>query len=252
MRALAALSWTFLLLPFQLVLAAGGGRSLGERLPRLYHAGVRRILGIRIRVAGSPLPHRPALLVANHSSWLDIPILGSMVDCSFVAKADISVWPGIGTLARLQRTVFVERRRRSVDAHVRRLRDRLEDGARLVLFPEGTSTDGSHVLPFKSAFFSAAETAVGAIPIVQPVTVAYVRIDGSPAGPRTRPAVAWFGDMEFVPHLWGVLQLDGLGVAITFHDPAPRVHFESRKALAAYCEKVIAAEHARLVGASSP
>jgi len=157
-RVLAAFSWTFLLLPIQSALAVTGS-SLGESLPRLYHAGVCRILRIEVRIAGTPLLRRPALLVANHSSWLDIPILGGLVDCSFVAKADVSAWPGIGTLARLQRTVFVERNPRSVDTHVRQLRNRMEGGARLVLFPEGTSTDGSHVLPFKSAFFSAVENA---------------------------------------------------------------------------------------------
>ena len=248
-RVLVTLSWTFLLLPLQLVSAATGS-SLRERVPRLYHAGICRILRIDIRVVGSPPLSRPALLVANHSSWLDIPILGSLMECSFVAKAEVSAWPGVGTLARLQRTVFVERSRRKADTHARQLGERLEEGARLVLFPEGTSTDGSHVLPFKSAFFSVVENAVGeAISAVQPVTVAYVRIDGSPTDSRTRPAVAWFGDMEFVPHLWSVFQLGSLSVAVTFHDPAPRAHFESRKMLAAYCEKVIATEHARLTRA---
>ena len=245
-RALVALSWTFLLLPLQSASAAVGG-SLGERVPRLYHAGLCRILGVDIRVVGSPLPRRPVLLIANHSSWLDVPILGSLMECSFVAKAEVSGWPGVGILARLQRTVFVERSPRGVGAHVRRLGERLEEGGRLVLFPEGTSTDGSRVLPFKSAFFAAIGNAADKAIRVQPVTVAYVRIEGRRAGPLTRPKAAWFGDMEFVPHLWGVLRLDGLSVAVTFHDPVPEAHCESRKKLAARCGEIVALEHARLL-----
>lgn len=248
-RALAVLSWTLLLLPLQTASVAVGG-SLRERVPRLYHAGLCRILGIDVRIVGSPLPRRPALLVANHSSWLDVPILGSLMACSFVAKAEVSGWPGVGTLARLQRTVFVERRPRDAGAHVRRLGERLKEGGRLVLFPEGTSTDGSHVLPFKSALFSVAGSAADEAVPVQPVTVAYVRIEGRPAGPLTRPKVAWFGDMAFVPHLWGVLRLDGLGVAVTFHDPVPGARFESRKRLAARCGEIVATEHARLLSRS--
>lgn len=245
-RALVVLSWTLLLLPLQSASVAVGG-SLRERVPRLYHAGLCRILGIDVRVVGSPLPCRPALLVANHSSWLDIPILGSLMECSFVAKAEVSGWPGIGTLARLQRTVFVKRRPRDTGAHIRRLGERLKEGGRLVLFPEGTSTDGSHVLPFRSAFFSVAGNAADEAIPVQPVTVAYVRIEDRPASPLTRPKVAWFGDMAFVPHLWGVLRLDGLGVAVTFHDSVPGARFESRKRLAARCGEIVATEHARLL-----
>ena len=169
------------------------------------------------------------------------------MECSFVAKAEVSGWPGIGTPARLQRTVFMKRRPRDTGAHVRRLGERLKEGGRLVLFPEGTSTDGSHVLPFRSAFFSVAGNAADEAIPVQPVTVAYVRIEDRPASPLTRPKVAWFGDMVFVPHLWGILRLDGLGVAITFHDPVPGARFESRKRLAARCGEIVATEHARLL-----
>ena len=238
--------WTFSLLPFQMVSAAVGAR-LKERVPRFYHAGLCRIFGIGITVDGSPIAHRPALFVANHSSWLDILVLGSLVECSFVAKAEVALWPGVGFLAHLQRTEFVERTGRKAKAHVSQLQRRLGDGARLVMFPEGTSTDGSHVLPFKSALFSAVEGAPpGARPVVQPVTLAYVRVGDRPADQRTRPAVAWYGDMEFVPHIWGVFQLGSIGVQVTFHEQVPEFCYESRKALAAYCEEVIVAEHARL------
>ena len=171
---------------------------------------------------------------------------------SFVAKAEVARWPGVGVLARLQQTEFVERARRKAGAHVHQLQKRLDGGARLMIFPEGTSTDGSYVLPFKSALFAAVErTPRSAKPVVQPVTVAYVRVDGRAADRRTRPIVAWYGDMEFVPHIWGIFQLGDIGVDVTFHEPAPDICHESRKALSAHCEGVVMAEHTRLIGGKS-
>lgn len=243
--------WTLALLPLQVISVALGAR-LAERVPQLYYAGLCRILGIVVRVAGSPVKDRPALFIANHSSWLDIPVLGGVVEGAFVAKADVARWPGVGLLARLQRTVFVERIRQRADAHARQLGERLSEDARLMLFPEGTSTDGSYVLPFKSTLFSAVERApLHARPVVQPVTVAYVRIGGLPADQRTRPTVAWYGDMTFVPHVWGVFQLGSVNVDVTFHEPVPESCFRSRKTLAAHCEAVVASEHSRLIGNES-
>ena len=247
-RVFVTFIWTLLLLPPQVASVAFGDTRYAERIPRLYHAGLCRILGIGIKVVGMPIAHQPTLFVANHSSWLDILILGSLVDGSFVAKAEVALWPGVGVLARLQRTEFVERTRRMAREHMGQLQQRLKGGARLMIFPEGTSTDGSYVLPFKSALFSAVERAPQSVkPVVQPITVAYMRIDGHLPDQRTRPFVAWYGDMDFLPHLWGVFQLGGIGVEVTFHEPAPDSCAGSRKALAAHCEGVIKAEHARLL-----
>ncbi len=247
-RALATLCWTLLLLPAQ-VASRAAGQGFADKLPRLYHSGVCRILGIEVRVVGSPVTLRPALFVANHSSWLDIPILGCLMECSFVAKSEVEHWPGVGLLARLQRTEFVERTRQRTNLHVTGIQRRFEEQSRLVMFPEGTSTDGSHVLPFKSSLFSSVERQMkGSVPVVQPVTVAYMMIDGEAATEQTRPAVAWYGDMEFAPHLWGVFQLARIVVQVTFHEPVPEVCCQSRKTLAKHCERVVVAEHARLIG----
>ena len=143
---------TLTLIPFQWV-ALRLNKSWGARLPRFYHATLCRLIGIRVHVSGTPLKgDKPVLLAANHTSWLDIPILSSVVPCSFVAKSEVGSWPFFGLLARLQRTVFVERQRRHQTAeHRDRLYERLADGDTLVLFPEGTSGDGNKVLPFNSA-----------------------------------------------------------------------------------------------------
>jgi 1-acyl-sn-glycerol-3-phosphate acyltransferase len=211
---------TFFLIPFQWLLLA---LNLPARrtFPHRYHRFVAHLFGIQIRVLGKP-PTTAALLLANHSSWLDIVIFSALTPLSFVAKSEVNSWPFFGTLARLQRTVFVTRAKRS-EAGVARdaIAERLAQGDVLVLFPEGTSNDGNSVLPFKSALLSAADTALhqGRKVIVQPVSTAYVAREGIPMGRENRPLYAWYGDMELVPHLWEALQAGPLDVVVQFHPP---------------------------------
>ena len=149
------------------------------------------------------------ILTANHTGWIDIPVLSAVTPVSFVAKQEVNLWPFFGTLARLQRTVFVRRERSKALEDRDNIRRRLSDGDALVLFPEGTSGDGNRVLPFKSSLLSAAELALGEgvegaarhAP-VQPVSVTYVGLHGVPMGRENRPLIAWYGDMELVSHLW--------------------------------------------------
>ncbi len=131
-------------------------------------------------------------------------------------------WPFFGTLARLQRTVFVERARRSQTGEARdSIARRLSEGDTLVLFPEGTSSDGNAVLPFKSALLGAAEAVLadGRHVLVQPVSTAYLATNGLPLGREDRPLYAWYGDMELVPHLWEALKAGPLDVVVQFHPP---------------------------------
>ena len=218
----AFLTITLLLIPFQWLL-------LTLRLPARrtfpfhYHRMVAHLFGIRVRVVGRP-PRHATLILANHSSWLDIVVFSSVTPLSFVAKSEVGTWPFFGTLARLQRTVFVTRARRSETGQARdAIAERLRDGDVLVLFPEGTSNDGNSVLPFKSALLGAAETVLGngqTVP-VQPVSTAYVAREGIPMGRENRPLYAWYGDMELVPHLWDALKAGPLDVTVQFHEPLP-------------------------------
>lgn len=231
-RIAAYLALTLPLMPVQAILVAFNSPR-ARRLPVVYHGWCCRILGITLERHGQPSAHRPTLFVANHSSYLDIEILGAVVEGGFVAKAEVARWPMIGWLAKLQRAVFVERADRAGAARQRdEIRRRLDDGDNLILFPEGTSNDGIHVLPFKSALFSAAEDERV---MVQPVSVAYQRLDGIPLGRFYRPFFAWYGDMEMAPHLWKVLGLGQLTVAMLFHAPVRLKDFGSRKALADHC-----------------
>jgi 1-acyl-sn-glycerol-3-phosphate acyltransferase len=230
---------TLVLIPVQFAALALDSR-LAIRLPVIYHSLVCRIFGIDRVVSGSISTVRPTLFVSNHSSYLDIEVLGSIIEGSFVAKQDVAEWPFFGVLAKLQRTVFVERNRRHVGLHREAMAARFAAGDDLILFPEGTSNDGCRVLPFKSALFSLAEINRGNGPItVQPVSIAYTRLDGIPLGRHMRPFVAWFGDMDLAPHLWVLLGLGRLTVQVDFHAPVTIADFASRKEMADYCERVV-------------
>jgi 1-acyl-sn-glycerol-3-phosphate acyltransferase len=219
---------------------------LAAEFPRLYHRMCCRILGFRIAAKGAPSERGPTLFVVNHVSYTDITILGALIRGSFVAKSEVARWPLFGVLAKLQRTVFIERRAHRTAAQRGAIASRLAAGDGLILFPEGTSSDGNRVLPFKSALFSAAESAIGAAPVVvQPVSLAYVRLNGVPMGRLYRPFFAWYGDMEMAPHLWTLLGFGIVTVSVEFHEPVLASAFPSRKALAAHCRSVIAEGVAR-------
>ena len=214
--------------------------KISEVLPRLWHGWCCRILGMDVEVRGSPLVSGPALFVSNHVSYLDVTAIGSVVDGSFVSRADVRDWPIFGYLSRLQKTVFIERRPRYARQQLLELSGRLRSGDRLILFPEGTSSDGNMILPFKSALFAVAETRVDGRSIpVQPISIAYTRLDGLPLGRLLRPIYAWYGDMDFAPHFWQLLGYGRFRVEITIHDPVRFKDFESRKVLAEYCEQIV-------------
>ncbi|MGH7045056.1 MAG: lysophospholipid acyltransferase family protein [Stellaceae bacterium] len=239
-RVMLYIGWTFGLMPIQ-----GIGlwlhRPWSATLPAFYHRGCCRILGFNLRTIGVPTATRPVLFASNHVSYTDITVLGALIIGSFVAKTEVAGWPLFGWLAKLQRTVFVDRRVRSTRAQREAMVARLAAGDALILFPEGTSSDGNHVLPFKSALFSAAEVACAAGPIaVQPVSIAYTRLDGMPLGRLLRPFFAWYGSVELAPHLWTMLGLGAVEVVVEFHRPTSFGECGSRKALARYCETHVA------------
>lgn len=245
------LCWTIMLMPVQLL-----GLLLRQpwvaTFPVFYHRICCRILGLRVRRVGRPVAARPVLFAANHVSYLDIEVLGSLIPGSFIAKNEVAGWPLFGWLAKLQRSVFVDRQVRTTKQQHDAIAERLAAMDALILFPEGTSGDGNRVLPFKSALFGVAET--GAAPLaVQPVSIAYTRLDGMPIGRRYRPLLAWYGDMALAPHLWRVLGLGSVEVVVEFHPVTSLAECGSRKALARYChERVVRGVATALAGRRQP
>jgi 1-acyl-sn-glycerol-3-phosphate acyltransferase len=234
------LALTLVLMPVQWLAVRAGSRA-AIAIPLFYHRWCMAILGMQVARHGVQSSARPTLYVINHCSYLDIAVLGSLIGGSFIAKAEVAGWPLFGWLAKLQRTVFVDRQRRAGTAGQRdEIAGRLEKGDSLILFPEGTSSDGNRVLPFKTALFSVAERRVGGQPVtVQPVTIAYVRLDGIPLGHGLRPFYAWYGDMDLGRHLWKAAGLGDCTVSVEFHPAVTIDDFGSRKALAAHCRKAI-------------
>jgi lyso-ornithine lipid O-acyltransferase len=252
-RLMLYLGWTFGLMPIQGI-GLWLNRPWSATLPAFYHRGCCRILGFQLRTIGVPTASRPALFASNHVSYTDITVLGALIIGSFVAKAEVAGWPLFGWLAKLQRTVFVDRQVRSTRAQREAMVGRLAAGDALILFPEGTSGDGNHVLPFKSALFGAAEVVPAAGPIaVQPVSIAYTRLDGMPLGRLLRPFFAWYGSAELAPHLWTMLGLGTVEVVVEFHPPTSFGDCGSRKMLARYCEaRVAGGMAAALAGRPQP
>jgi 1-acyl-sn-glycerol-3-phosphate acyltransferase len=218
-------------------------------LPFTYHKACCRIMGLRVRLVGKPAKSRPVLFVSNHVSYLDIPVLGSIIPVSFVAKSEVAQWPGYGWLAKLQRTVFVDRRRNTTMQQRDSIHARLLAGDALVLFPEGTSNDGNRILPFRSALLSVAEAASPDQPLtIQPVSIAYTSVNGVPLGWGLRPLVAWYGGMELGGHLWRFSRLGRVEVVVQFHDEARLGDFPSRKELTRHCSDAVAGGVDRALG----
>lgn len=247
-RGAAVLLATVPAMAAQSVLLRTPGRAKVQ-FARAYWAGVCRLLGLRVQVLGMQAAgSRPVVFASNHSSWLDIAVLGGVLEACFVAKAEVGRWPFVGTVARLGRTVFVTRRPRDTGRERDGMLARLQAGDNLLLFPEGTSNDGSRVLPFRSTFFAVCEEGVceGAPPLVQPVSVVYDRLGGMPVGRSTRALFAWYGDMALGPHFWRLAQEQGMRATVLLHPPLDPADYPSRKALAAAAWDVVAAGAAQL------
>jgi lyso-ornithine lipid O-acyltransferase len=219
-----------------LCLVAPGGAKVA--FPRFFWGRFARTLGLDVRVVGelaSAHSERPVIFVSNHSSWVDIPVIGSVLPGAFVAKNDIEGWPVVRTIARLGRTVFVSRQPRSTARERDAMRAVLARGDNLILFPEGTSSDGSRVLPFRSSFFALAEAKgindPSRRPLIQPVSVVYDRLNGLPAGRSSRPVFAWYGDMDIASHFWRMTQHLDMRVTVLLHAPLDPATFPDRKSL---------------------
>ncbi|HET9904263.1 MAG TPA: lysophospholipid acyltransferase family protein [Xanthobacteraceae bacterium] len=193
-------------------------------IPVAYHRILCRLIGVRIRTVGAPAQADRLLIAANHVSWLDISVLIALAPVVFVAKSEVAKWPLFGLLAKLNRSVFVERERRRKTADVNRaIAARMAAGDPVVLFAEGTSSDGNRVLAFRSSLVGAVHAALaqdGAASLcVQPLAIAYTRLAGLPLGRPHRPRIAWYGAMDLLPHLAGVIRRGAIDVVVAWGEP---------------------------------
>lgn len=239
---------SLVLIPCQLVAMATGWKRAQRVLPWWWHRSAVKLMGIKVHVHGTPSPARPLLITANHVSWLDIVVIGSVMPLSYIAKSEVAGWPIFGILAKLQRTVFVERERRAKTGAVAgEIADRMTGGDVMVLFAEGTSSNGIHVLPFKSSLVGGAAKAIEAAKgeaTVQPLALNYTHLDGLPIGRFYKTRLAWYGDMEMASHLWWVLRHGVIDVNVAFGPAVPFSGGAERKAMTRDLEATVR----RLVG----
>jgi 1-acyl-sn-glycerol-3-phosphate acyltransferase len=242
--ALAILALTLVLLPFQLIGIAFDLR-LQRSIPHFYHRILCTLIGVRIREVGRRSTASPALILSNHVSWLDICVISALTPVVFVAKSEVAGWPVFGWLAKLQRTIFINRRaRHQTGAATREIAGRLLGGDAVVLFAEGTSSDGIRVLPFRSSLVGAVHHALGNSThhshiTVQPMSLAYVRFGGVPIGRALRERVAWYGDADLIPHLFHVLSSGAVDVTVSWSEAMAYDMSADRKAIARDAEKSV-------------
>lgn len=227
-----------------LVLARMGYPLIATWSPVVFHRAALALMGVRLTVDGTLPKHRPLLIVANHVSWLDIAVLGAMAPLSFVAKSEMQSWPVFGWLAFLQRTIFIRRASRREAGHqANSIAERMTAREIIVLFPEGTTTDGNKLAAFKTPLFEAARFALVNSPvhqaIVQPVAINYDRLHGLPMGRAKRPHVAWPGEIGLVESLVGIVSTGALDVTVKMSEAINFTEESKRKIVSAQAHKAI-------------
>jgi len=241
---LAIVALTLVLLPFQLI-GIAFNLWLQRTIPHLYHRILCALIGIRISEVGRRSTATPALILSNHVSWLDICVITALAPVVFVAKSEVAGWPVFGWLAKLQRTIFINRQaRHQTSAATREIAARLLGGDAVVLFAEGTSSDGIRVLPFRSSLVGAVHHALGNTTrhthiTVQPMSLAYVGFGGVPMGRGLRERVAWYGDADLIPHLLHVLSSGAVDVTVSWGEATAYDMSADRKAIARDAEKSV-------------
>lgn len=189
---------------------AGRGARWRQAIFRTWGRGVPGLLGITVHVRGTP-PASAGLLVSNHLSYIDIPIYAGLTGNAFVAKSEVRSWPAVGWLARSMGTLFIDRtNKRDIPRVVEKITARFREGQGLVIFPEGTSTDGSEVRPFYPSLLAPAAA------VRQPVSYSSIQYRTPPGSPPASQSVCWWGDMTFAGHFLSLLRLPSIESTVTF------------------------------------
>lgn len=229
--------WCMLGIPVQAVILLFTRGPASLVVPLYWHRAVCALFNIRVEIEGERVQGRQVVLASNHISYLDIEALSSVTPWSFVAKAQVASWPLFGTLARLQQTAFTSRSRFDAMKDRDTLSSMLTAGKNLIIFPEGTSSNGGTILPFRSSLLGAAYGYA-----VQPVTIAILETNGRPAtDDAARDLYAWYGDQTLLPHLWRFANSSGAKLRIIFHPVIEPSEVGDRKALAQLCETAVRA-----------
>ncbi|MDC1357180.1 1-acyl-sn-glycerol-3-phosphate acyltransferase [Pseudomonadota bacterium] len=209
----------------------------GKWLPVIFHRLLLWLLSVKVEYEGYYKRAKDCnFFVSNHLSYLDIPILGSTFPLRFVAKSEVEFWPFFGFLSKLARTIFIKRNRLDSLIQKNKIRNFLSSGDKVLIFPEGTTSDGNRVLNFKSSSFSALENEKF---LIQPIIIIYSDLNGIPINRWLRPVIAWYGDMDLKPHILKLVSLRPIKAKLIYLDPVCSNDFSSRKELSICLEKKI-------------
>ncbi len=212
-------------------------QPLGFRFGRFYLSSWRKCIGHKLIIRGELSKVKPTLFVSNHSSYVDILVLGTFVPARFVAKLEVSKWPIMGWLATNQGTLYIDRSRTAISKGTEKLLKYLDQGESLILFPEGTTSDGCQILPFGSSFF---DVAMKKNAVVQPVTVSYAGWDGLHMPHYMRKVCGWFSpEVDLLSHLWTIAQWGTVQVIVDLHPVIKAENFNSRKELSEASYKAV-------------
>ena len=207
-----------LLIPIQFIFVQFKMR-LRKYIPIVFHKILLKILGVKVKLIGQNTRVRPLILAGNHTSYLDIIILGSIMPICFIAKDDIKHWFLFGFLAKMQNTIFIKRKNYKTLESLNSISKELDNKSAVVLFPEGTTNSGKKVLNFKSSLFNLFEN--NNTLRLQNFSLCYTHVNDMPIDNRTRPQISWYGDMNIISHLSNFLKISCVNATVVFHPILP-------------------------------
>lgn len=252
-RTILFFAWLGIIIPPGCITYYASRQMLHKKMIYIFFNGLIKILGIKVNPINKNLQDKSAkLYVSNHTSYIDIFILGSFLQARFTPKIEVSSWLFISFLVNLSLPLYIHRNVKKTAKQSREIRKVIKNGDSIVVFPEATTNNGRKILPFKSSLFSVAEPEfkndiTKHIPI-QPISIIYKKYNGKKVEESNIDKIAWHGDMTFLPHLWNIFKSKEIEVEIIFHQQIYYNDFAGRKALAEHCHKVIEQEFEKYRG----
>ncbi len=233
--------WLILALPFQIFITLLPSRHpFRQTIVQIIFKGTCVALGLKIILRGEPLCKAPSLFLSNHVSYLDILVLGATLKASFISKEAVKKWPIFGLYAQLQGAIFIKRTKKTLLNQKSVILERLQSGNSLILFPEGTTHTGIHVLPLKSSLLESIEHDILFSHLkIQPLSLTYTRLCGLPLSRNDRLQYSWFGDLSLLPHVYAIISKGPLLIEIIAHAPLTAHKDLGRKTASAYCHDCI-------------
>lgn len=257
LRIIIMLFGTLLLITIQFIyilprLLTGTLPENQSPIVQLWYRFMLSVMSIKVDIIHKKnLSKQQVFFLANHSSYIDILVLGAYFNCFFVAKSDIAGWPIFGFLSKIGGTLFITRERRFVKEQLQLLKTHIIAKQNLLVFPEGTTTNGREIIRFKSSLLNCAYT-VDKPPVIQPLTIAYTHLNGAPiSDQKTVDQIAWYGNMDMPSHLMPLLKQKSITVRVSVEKMLHASDFETPKDLVQQAQEQIENSFYKMLGLKS-